>query len=154
MLVRWNGHCHRPYSVAEHCVLLASRAPDHLKLTALMHDASEAYLGDVPSPLKVQWPGYRDLEHRWMTVIAGIYGFEWPMPPEIKALDGAIRVDEMQQNMAPGTVLTTTASALGVTLQFWSPSEAFAQFIAAFNRYRTALRTMQRRELTAEFCFR
>jgi len=45
---RYNGHCSKFYSVAEHSVLLSYK----YGLAALMHDASEAYLGDLVSPLK------------------------------------------------------------------------------------------------------
>lgn len=57
-LPRFVGHCRRPYSVAEHSLLVAEiadrehqLAPDAL-LCALLHDAHEAYLGDCSSPLK------------------------------------------------------------------------------------------------------
>lgn len=49
---RWNGHTWEPYSIAEHSIRVAGRAPVGKKLTALMHDAEEAYWGDVIAPLK------------------------------------------------------------------------------------------------------
>ena len=54
---RYTGHTARPYSVAEHSLLVADMAhaegcTTELELCALMHDAHEAYVGDVPSPLK------------------------------------------------------------------------------------------------------
>lgn len=55
---RFTGHCKRPYSVAEHSVLVASIAAGEgasidAQLAALLHDAHEAYTGDVSSPAKL-----------------------------------------------------------------------------------------------------
>jgi len=61
-LCRFTGHTKHFYSVAQHCLLVSHNAPQHLKLHALLHDASEAYLGDVSSPLKQLIPMYKVLE--------------------------------------------------------------------------------------------
>jgi len=52
MICRFGGHSPRHYSVAEHCLLVASLVSDEYRLAALLHDASEAYVGDMVSPLK------------------------------------------------------------------------------------------------------
>lgn len=54
---RFTGHCHRPYSVAEHSLLVADLArmdgaTSIVQLAALMHDAHEAFCGDMSSPVK------------------------------------------------------------------------------------------------------
>jgi hypothetical protein len=54
---RFSGHCKRPYSVAEHSVLVAGIAQSEgastsAQLAALLHDAHEAYTGDMSSPAK------------------------------------------------------------------------------------------------------
>src|SRR5262249_40410739 len=51
---RFNGHVREFYSVAEHCVRVSWLVPQAFALEGLLHDASEAYLKDVPSPLKKQ----------------------------------------------------------------------------------------------------
>jgi hypothetical protein len=132
-LCRYGGHCLRFYSVAEHCVHVASKAPDHLKLCALLHDASEGLgLVDLPTPSKARLAGYYDSEHRMMTVIAAHFGFDWPMPDAVKALDTAIIVNEWAQNMPPCAACPVTAPALGVALQFWTPEVAERELLTAF----------------------
>lgn len=54
---RFTGHARRPYSVAEHSLLAAQIAREQghgpaVQLAALLHDAHEAYTGDVSSPVK------------------------------------------------------------------------------------------------------
>jgi hypothetical protein len=64
LLCRYNGHVDRFYSVAEHCVHLSYVVPPEHALWALLHDATEAYVGDMISPLKIHMPGYRAAEDR------------------------------------------------------------------------------------------
>jgi 5'-deoxynucleotidase YfbR-like HD superfamily hydrolase len=70
MISRFTGHVSRPYSVAEHSLLVAGLVADkygvdnpQLLMAALMHDASEAYLTDVPSPIKAMLLDYKAIEH-------------------------------------------------------------------------------------------
>lgn len=74
-LCRFGGHCTQFYSVAEHSVLVAEivrRLGGTLEqqLWALMHDATEAYMVDVPTPVKVILKGYREKEAEVMEEIA------------------------------------------------------------------------------------
>ncbi len=137
---RFAGHSLKFLSVAEHCVHVSSKASPENKLTALMHDASEAYLVDVPKPIKPLLKGYYDLESDLMGAIADKFGFKWPLPDEVKELDLRCLSDEREQNMEPvdmpGAEWGNPLPALGVTLMFWSPEEAKRQFLVAFQRYR------------------
>ena len=69
---RFAGHTSRFYSVAEHCVNVSlvceKRGED--PLWGLLHDAAEAYMCDLPGPLKRLLPGYSEIEHRVLRVIA------------------------------------------------------------------------------------
>jgi hypothetical protein len=136
---RYSGHCLAFYSVAEHSVHVAAAAPKAHALTALLHDASEAYLVDIPRPIKPHLSGYAALESKLMEVIAARFGIEWPLPSVVKEIDNAILSDERRQNMAHMDVTPelwgNSVPALGVTLHYWPPQKASEEFIAAFHRY-------------------
>ena len=86
-LCRFAGHVTRFYSVAEHSVYVSEHVPKKMRLAALLHDASESVLVDVPRPLKRMLPKYLDIEAKVMGLIANKYGFPWPMAHEIKVAD-------------------------------------------------------------------
>jgi uncharacterized protein len=133
---RYAGHCLAFYSVAEHCVLMARGAPGDLQLTALMHDASEAYLVDVPRPVKASLPNYDTIEAFLMMRIAERFGFAWPLPAEVKRRDNAILHDEMLQVMTtPPRDWGLTEPPLGVMVRFWTPNQAEDEFLRAFYEY-------------------
>lgn len=71
---RFNGHCDRFYSVAEHCVVMSMVIDQSAALLALMHDASETYLTDVISPVKRILIGYDELEGKSMNAIYAKFG--------------------------------------------------------------------------------
>jgi len=135
MLCRFGGHCLRFYSVAEHCVLMARSVTPKNRLWALLHDASEAYLVDVPRPIKPFLDGYVEAESLLMRAVCDRFGLPHEMPAEVKAADNAILFDERAQNMAPWPAeWDFTVDPLGVGLQFWTPEEARRAFLSEFRR--------------------
>ena len=68
--IRFGGHGERGATVAQHSVHVSQICPPHLARWALLHDAAEAYLGDMASNLKHVVPYFRDLEHRWEWTIS------------------------------------------------------------------------------------
>jgi len=86
---RFGGHTYVFYSVAQHSSTVARHElmPEDLKLTALLHDATEAYMCDLPRPIKRHLPSYKEAEEKLMQVIANKFHLEFPFPKEIKAID-------------------------------------------------------------------
>lgn len=75
---RFNGHTSRPYTIAEHSVhvsYLVDQSDPRLCMTALMHGAAEAYLGDVIRPLKASMPHFNEIEAFVLDVIGQALGF-------------------------------------------------------------------------------
>ena len=81
MQCRFNGHCRGFYSVAQHSVLVSQVVPPEDALWGLLHDAAEAYISDLPRPLKNTAPEFRAAEHRLLTVILGRLGCPSPCLP-------------------------------------------------------------------------
>lgn len=98
MQPRFGGHLPIFYSVAQHSSRCANVANHKLisandggdkkaAFEALMHDASEAYLMDIPSPIKAGIPEYKVIEDKLMRVIAGKFGFNYPFSSITKQVD-------------------------------------------------------------------
>jgi len=109
---RFNGFCDRHYSVAEHSVRClyelrtTERADLQTERWALLHDAAEAYLGDLVRPVKALFPGFRRLEDRVLECIADRFRLPWPMPEAVKAADNRLCLRE--------------AVSLGLDISEWS----------------------------------
>lgn len=98
---RWGGQVDQFYSVAEHSVLVSRYVRRELRMNALMHDAAEAFVGDIPRPLKrILGANYKLIEDRTHEAIAIQYGITKEMHPQVKEIDNRITVDERQQLFA------------------------------------------------------
>jgi hypothetical protein len=97
-ICRFTGHSLVFYSVAEHSVLASQYAPEGFKLSALLHDASEAYLMDLARPIKhhPDMKLYREVEEKVEAVVAEKFGLPHPMPPEVKEVDNRLLISEAQ----------------------------------------------------------
>jgi hypothetical protein len=137
-ICRWGAQVRRFYSLAEHACHVHDAASAPNKLAALLHDASEALgLADICSPVKRRLPEYRRCEDALMAAVAARFGFPWPVPAEIHDLDVRIRSDELAQAMVQSPdvvrVLAAMPPGLGITLQFWDPPRACAEFLERFH---------------------
>jgi uncharacterized protein len=85
---RFGGQIENFYSVAEHSVQVALRLPPELHIAGLLHDASEAYIQDLLTPIKYAIPVYRDIEAQLTEAIAKKFDVDFSNPL-IKAADNA-----------------------------------------------------------------
>lgn len=100
---RYTGHTSAFWSVAQHSVIVSQECDHEDALWGLLHDASEAYLIDIPRPLKrlPQFSFYRDLEDGVMQAVCDRFGLPYDMPASVKRLDTEILVTEAEQLMQP-----------------------------------------------------
>ncbi|MDX3913802.1 MAG: hypothetical protein QHC79_09700 [Pseudosphingobacterium sp.] len=131
---RFGGHTIEFYSVAQHCVEMADFVirtyPDDkvLQLAALLHDASEAYLGDMPSPIKAILPDYKRLENILMRAIAFKFGFSFPLDTTIKQVDEMALSHEWHNKVLKNDL----------NYRSWSSYEASTNFIEKYNQITNA----------------
>lgn len=123
MQCRFNGHIKEFYSVAQHSVWVAERVPQiHMK-AALLHDASEAYLADIPSPIKKHFTQYHVIEDLVMRAVAKRFDFEYPFADVIKEYDRKALVYEWNYKVIEN-----------IDTDNWDFKLAKAKFIECFNR--------------------
>jgi 5'-deoxynucleotidase YfbR-like HD superfamily hydrolase len=87
------------YSVARHSIFVASLVTEQYKRTAMLHEAAEAYMRDLPGPLKrmPELAGYKVIEDRIWRVVADKYDLPVVMPPEVKRADQIMLAVEKKQ---------------------------------------------------------
>ena len=100
-ICRFTGHCRWFYSVAQHSVLVSYLVPKEHALEGLVHDAVEAIVGDMSSPLKKLVPEYKQIEHMVEQSIAFSLGVSFPLPPCVKEADTLLLEKEQEYLMAP-----------------------------------------------------
>jgi uncharacterized protein len=134
MQCRFNGHCEKFYSVAEHCVLASEYVEDtEFALEALMHDATEAYLCDIPTPIKAVLPGYKEAEQRLEARIAKRFNLDHPHAEAVRKIDLQMLADEVAANMKniPADWMPMP-DPIGVKFHYWTPEQAEFEFLEAF----------------------
>lgn len=139
---RFGGHIPRFYSVAQHSCFVAELMPHPGRLEGLMHDAAEAYIGDMVTPIKhlPAMYGFRALEEKVQSAIAKTFGLGlsyWR--DDIKRCDGLAYVTEslcfkgkVEDSMREKHGIVVDERGRMVELRCWSPEEAEAQFLRMF----------------------
>lgn len=130
-ICRYNGHVPNFYSVAEHCCYVAdwldTHGYSHLAFAGLMHDAAEAYLGDIVNPMK-RLPSfqavYSPMEEIVETVIGNAFNVDlYPIDPIVKQADKAVYEWEVE-NIRTGQI------------KGYDPQQAYETFLAFYNHYK------------------
>lgn len=131
---RFSGHVHRPYSVSQHSVIVSKIVPEEHALAALLHDAVEAFLGDVAKPLKNLLPDYMALEHKAEEEVLKRFGVKFPLHPCIKEADNIAFVTE-RRDLQPGVEVDPKFSGvkpLDAKIYVWDCHMSYAYFMRRF----------------------
>lgn len=136
MICRFGGHLSRFYSVAEHSVLVSRAVDRRYALRGLLHDAGEAYVGDMVRPLKRSMSAYCTAEERVMAAICEKFGIPAKAPcaeqQAVKTVDLRILLDERDALMAPCRhpwASLEGVEPLGVRIEGWAPDVAAMAFL-------------------------
>lgn len=138
MICRFNGHVKSFYSVAQHCLIVSHHVPAEAALYGLLHDAAEAYLGDMSGPLKhdLSMQQFRAWDH-WLTGLIYVrFGLREPEPPVVKQIDRLLIQDEarcvaMHPDVRPAGL---RGPGLGRHISPMCPEEARHAFLYRFHQ--------------------
>lgn len=127
MQCRYNGHVSQFYSVAEHCVHMSYIVPEQDALWALLHDATEAYVGDMVRPLKKNIPIFSEIEDKIMEAVCEKFELHQNfMPDSVKEADNRIIENErlalLREPPYPWTIHGDPYP--DVEIQAWDPATA------------------------------
>ena len=143
MQCRYAGHCEKFYSVAEHSVYVSRLLSERLQLAGLLHDASEAYLGDLTAPLKQVIGGvYLVMEGAITQVIAEKFSVDIEiLDPSIKKADLAVARAEAEQILrhTPIDDWHLGLPECNVPIECWSPRQARGIFLARFRELKGSI---------------
>lgn len=146
-LCRFGGHCRAFYSIAQHSVLVSLACAPEDALAGLLHDAAEAYVGDMIRPLKrhPNLRAYCNIEEEiraaiWWRFRLGRAGAPWEdrfaLPASVKHADEVLLATEARDLMGHGCMETWTTWKLAEPLPRpivpWGPEEARDRFLVRF----------------------
>ena len=135
-ICRFTGHVSRFYSVAEHSCRVSDMVPSRYALWGLLHDASEAYLGDVARPVKQMTDFYQVAEANLMYAILTKYDLPVNMPQCVHQADNDMLLAERDEllptNDAAELVWPSGNGSLVVDDLGWTPRVAYDEFLSRF----------------------
>lgn len=138
-ICRFLGHTDAFYSVAQHCVLVSQHVPQEDALWGLLHDAPEAYLCDLPAPIKrdPEMSIYRVAEDRLMLAVCRRYDLMHQMPRSVARADKILLATEFRDVTPvddPDWIFEECGERplCDYQIQPWSPLMAEQMFLARF----------------------
>lgn len=132
---RFNGHTKEFYSIAQHCYLVSKVCPKEEALWGLLHDAGEAYLGDVIQPVKRYLKAFVELEWEVERAIAAKFGLEMPIPRGVKRADLELLATEARDLMLyphPANWDLGVAPLADIYITPWAPQVAERMYLERF----------------------
>lgn len=138
-ICRFGGQCLYFYSVAQHSIIVAAMAPEEYKLEALMHDAAEAYLGDVIKPLKnIIGDSYCQVEERFEKAIQSAFNLKPDWYQVIKPIDNKVLELEAELLLFNNSDLwCERMEELELSTQLLRPELAYTEFINQYHEYKS-----------------
>lgn len=136
-LCRFGGHINDFYSVAQHSMLVAAMCETDIKMEGLMHDAAEAFVGDMIKPLKtIVGRSYDDVEDRFMRVIVEKFELNMMNMHRVKQYDiAALDIEHHYLQLGERKQWDLAASAYKLPSRLLPPAEARVEFLLAFKTY-------------------
>lgn len=134
-MCRFAGHCREFYSVAQHAVLLSYQVPEEEAFAGLNHDDTEAYVVDMPRPLKHSegLAGYRDVEESNWLAIAKRFAIDPVLPQSVKDADARMLLTEQRDLLGrQSRPWEDVAPPYDFVITPWSPKVAKAAFLKRF----------------------
>lgn len=133
-ICRFAGQCREFYSVAEHSVYVSLLVPPEHAFAALLHDAAEAFIGDVAKPLKDLLPEYKAIEDRVEKAVLGRFGLSKPLHPSVKEADIVMLATEQRALMRNDDdwQYTHGRQPANIEIKALPPAEARALFLSRF----------------------
>lgn len=143
LMCRFNGMSRCFYGVAQHSYLVAQNCPFEDALWGLLHDAPEAYLVDLPRPIKQRMREmgvtiFDDAERRIMDAVCERFGLPREEPPSVKVADNLLLVTESRDLMSPlhpdwHYCEANGYRALPAPIEPWQPGFAERMFLGLFD---------------------
>ena len=138
-LCRFGGHCREFYSISEHCVHVSHMVDKAHALEGLLHDATEAFLVDMPSPIKRELKDYQRAERRLYDVIAEKFSIPKEMSKEVHQADKEILHIEALVLFENPEWARRAFNRDHIVIHCWEPWEAKYRFTT---RYRQLTKDM------------